>query len=263
MNRVIPGILMVTGWLLLLFLGTVELFWGIAILGTILALHEFFRMVMPKLSGMSLYLVIGCCQLPVLATYFGRNDVVLAGVMFGLLAIAALGLYWFGKVNDVLGYVTACGFSLLYIALCLAHIALIRHLPDGEFWLTMLVGIVAGSDTGAYYAGRAFGKRKLFPVISPKKTGAGVIGGCAGVIAAEIINLLLLKMADPLVLAIAATGLVGIGIAGDLTESMIKRSAGVKDSGTILFGHGGILDRIDSLLLAGPVLYYLLYFGIL
>lgn len=264
MNRVIPGAFMVAGWLLLLFWGTAEFFWGVAIAGTVVALIEFFRMVLPKLTGMPLYLSVSCCQLPVFATFYGRGDVVLAGVMASLLAVVALALHRFGRVNDTLDYMTACGLAILYVALCLAHIVLIRHLPDGAFWLTMLVGIVAGSDTGAYYAGRAFGQRKLFPIISPQKTVAGVVGGMfAGVIAAEVISLLFSKNVNPFILAVVAMGLIAIGIAGDLTESMIKRSVGVKDSGTILFGHGGILDRLDSLLLASPVLYYLLHFGIL
>lgn len=264
MNRVIPGVCMAVGWILLLFAGTIELFWAVAVVGTILALYEFFRMVMPTLVGAPLFIAISCCLCPVVATFFGRCDFVLAGVIASLLLVTAISLHGFGRMQDVLKYATSSGFATIYIALCLAHMVLIRHLPQGAFWLTMLVGIVAGSDTGAYYAGRAFGKRKLFPLISPKKTVAGGVGGIlAGIATAEGINLLFPEKAEPLTLAVAAIGLIGIGIAGDLTESMIKRSVGVKDSGTILFGHGGILDRIDSLLLTAPVLYYLLYLGIL
>jgi phosphatidate cytidylyltransferase len=128
----------------------------------------------------------------------------------------------------------------------------------------MLIAVVAGSDTGAYYAGRAFGGRKLFPQISPKKTVAGGIGGLvAGIAFAEGVNLLFPGNVDFFSLFVAAALLIVVGIAGDLTESMIKRSMGVKDSGTILFGHGGLLDRIDSLLLTAPVLFYLLHFRIL
>lgn len=264
MNRVIPGVCMAAGWLLLLFAGNVQLFWSFALLGTIVALHEFFRMVIPALTGVRLFATIGSCLFPVLGAFWGSCDVVLGGVFASLLLVVAISLHGFGKMEDLLRYATSSGFALIYIALCLAHMVLIRHLPQGAFWLTMLVGIVAGSDTGAYYAGRAFGKRKLFPLISPKKTVAGGVGGLlAGIAVAEGINLLLPEKIAPLPLAIAAALLIVVGIVGDLTESLIKRSVGVKDSGTILFGHGGILDRIDSLLLTAPVLYYLLSFGIL
>ena len=264
MNRLIPGLCMAVGWLLLLFAGNVVMFWGVALIGTILALHEFFRMVLPAVTGVRLFATIGSCLLPVFVTFFGGGDVVLGGVVASLLLIVAISLHGFGKMEDVLRYATSSGFASVYIALGLAHMVLIRHLPQGDFWLTMLVGIVAGSDTGAYYAGRTFGKRKLFPLISPKKTVAGGVGGMlAGIAVAEGINLLLPERIAPLPLAVAAALLIAIGIAGDLTESLIKRSVGVKDSGTILFGHGGILDRIDSLLLTAPILYYLLYFGIL
>jgi phosphatidate cytidylyltransferase len=254
MSRVIPGILMAGGWLLLLFLGPVHLFWAVIVSGACLALHEFFRMALASLRGWRLYATISLCLFPVLAAFFGQSDAVLAGVIASLLVMVAVALHGYGDIDDVLKYTSFSGFACVYISLCLAHIALIRFLPQGAFWLTMLVGIVAGSDTGAYYAGRAFGQRKLFPQISPKKTVAGGIGG---------INLFFPAQADPLILFIMSILLVVIGIAGDLTESMIKRSVGVKDSGTILFGHGGLLDRIDSLLLTGPVLYYLLRFGIL
>ena len=188
----------------------------------------------------------------------------LAGVIASLLATAAVALFRYTAIEDVFKYISCSGFGTVYISLCIAHVALIRFLPDGPFWLTMLIAIVAGSDTGAYYAGRAFGRRKLFPQISPKKTVAGGIGGLvAGIATAEALNLLFPGKAEPFPLLIAAALLIVIGIVGDLTESMIKRSVGVKDSGTILFGHGGLLDRVDSLLLTGPVLFYLLHFGIL
>ena len=255
---------MVVGWLLILFLGPFELFWGVVVVGACVALDEFFRMTMPLLRGWQRILTLAATLLPVMAAFSGRCDTVLAGMVISLLVIAALALHGYGVFDDVLRYACFCGFATVYISVCMAHAILLRDLPHGPFWLTMLVGIVAGSDTGAYYAGRAFGKRKLFPLISPKKTVAGGVGGMvAGVIVAGGINLLFPQQTDPVLLFFVAIVLVGIGIMGDLTESLIKRSVGVKDSGTILFGHGGVLDRIDSLLLTAPVLFYLLHFGMM
>jgi len=262
MSRVIPGVLLAAGWLLLLFLGSASLFWAVVVGGAVLALHEFFRMTCPWLIGGRRILTIGLCLLPVLAAGSGRIDIVLAGVIAGLLAAGAVSLQGYTVLAEVFGYFSATVLASVYISLSMAHVVLIRFLPEGPFWLTLLVAVVAGSDTGAYYAGRAFGQRKLFPQISPKKTVAGGVGGLvAGIAVAEVLALVLPGRVEPLLLLPAAALLVVIGIGGDLTEAMIKRSMGVKDSGTILRGHGGLLDRVDSLLLAGPVLFYLLHFG--
>lgn len=264
MSRVIPGIVLAGSWFLLLFFGSVNLFWGVVVCGAGLALHEYFRMTHGSLTGSRLFVTIFFCLFPVLAAFFGRDDAVLAGVIGSLLAVIVVALQGFTTFADVFKYLSCSGFASVYISLCMAHVVLIRFLPQGPFWLTMLIAIVAGSDTGAYYAGRAFGRRKLFPQISPKKTVAGGVGGLiAGIGTAAGINLVFSGKVDAFFLFIAAVLLIIVGIIGDLTESMIKRSVGVKDSGTILFGHGGLLDRVDSLLLTGPLLYYLLHFGIL
>jgi len=264
MNRVVPGFLMAGGWFLLLFLGTPAMLWAVAVVGAVVALHEFFRMTCPTLAGGRLFAAIGCCLLPVMSSYAGFSDVVLAGTVASLLAVVLSALHGYSVIPDVFRYLSCSGFASVYISLCLAHVVLIRYLPQGAFWLTMLVVIVAGSDTGAYYAGRTWGRRKLFPQISPKKTVAGGIGGIiVGIVAAEIVNFLFSAQVNPVTLLFAAGLLIIVGIGGDLAESMIKRSVGVKDSGSILFGHGGLLDRIDSLLLTAPVLYCLLRFGLL
>ena len=251
-------------WILLLCLGTPLLFWGVAVLGAGVALHEFFRMTCPFLAGPRLYGSLLCCLLPLLAVGTNQMALLPAGLVASLLAIAVLALHGYGTMTDVFRYLTCSGFAGLYISGAVAHIVLIRFLPQGPYWLTLLVAIIAGSDTGAYYTGRALGRRKLFPLISPKKTVAGGVGGIvSGVLAAEGVNLLFPEPANPLLLLLTGPLLIIVGIAGDLVESLIKRSVGVKDSGTVLAGHGGLLDRIDSLLLAGPVFYYLLHFGVL
>ena len=123
------------------------------------------------------------------------------------------------------------------------------------------LGLAWIGDTGGYFAGRAFGKHKLYERVSPKKTVEGAIGGVMSTIAFAVVMSVFfipsLPVRDAVILG--AVGAV-LGICGDLGESLLKRSVGVKDSGGIVPGHGGILDRIDALLLTGPVtLLYLLW----
>lgn len=146
--------------------------------------------------------------------------------------------------------------GLVYAPLLLAPLVLLRDSPDGISMVLYLLAATWLGDTGAYFAGRAFGKTKLFGRISPKKTMEGALGGLAvaaiggfafakmGHLPFGVVECILLTMA----LDIA-------GIVGDLAESLIKRAWGVKDSGWIMPGHGGILDRIDSLLFTAPLLW--------
>lgn len=127
--------------------------------------------------------------------------------------------------------------------------------PNGPWLVLLLFAIIWAADSGAYFAGRAFGQRKLSPFVSPGKTWAGV-GGALGVVSIGLLGLSLGGWMDrasllPLLLLGLLVTLVSIG--GDLWESRLKREAGVKDSGSLLPGHGGMLDRIDSLLAAAPV----------
>jgi phosphatidate cytidylyltransferase len=112
------------------------------------------------------------------------------------------------------------------------------------------------SDSAQYYTGRMFGRRPLAPLISPKKTVEGAIGGLVLGSAVMVIGgLWVFPEAPRLVLTLAAATVVAVGMVGDLFESLLKRSAGVKDSSNLIPGHGGVLDRIDSWLFAGPIYY--------
>ena len=129
-------------------------------------------------------------------------------------------------------------------------------LPRGEHWVLLGVVAVAVGDTMAYFTGRAVGRRKLAPAISPNKTVEGAVGGLLGSVGCAVLYAHGFLPGVPAGYAAAAGAAVGVfGQAGDLFESVIKRAAGVKDSGTILPGHGGILDRADGILAAGPILY--------
>ncbi|MBI2379978.1 MAG: phosphatidate cytidylyltransferase [Gammaproteobacteria bacterium] len=135
----------------------------------------------------------------------------------------------------------------------------------GGFVLLYMLGIIWAADIGAYFAGKALGRRKLAPMVSPGKTVEGFLGGLGGAAAVGIAGALALELPLlpwwPLAALILGTALVSV--LGDLFESMMKRAAGVKDSGSLLPGHGGVLDRLDSLLAAGPVFAWLfLAFGL-
>jgi phosphatidate cytidylyltransferase len=131
-------------------------------------------------------------------------------------------------------------------------------LPRGEHWVLLGILSVSAGDTAAYFAGKTLGRTKLAPALSPNKTVAGAVGGLLGSVACATLYACAFLPAVPLWYAAAAGAAVGVfGQGGDLFESMLKRAAGVKDSGTLLPGHGGMLDRTDAILAAGPVLYLL------
>lgn len=127
--------------------------------------------------------------------------------------------------------------------------------PYQAGWLLLPMFVVWAGDTGAYFAGRAFGRTPLAPRVSPKKTREGAVGGVLASVAGGYLAWFVLPLPDalsaPMVLLFAIPGAI-LGQIGDLCESMIKRSTGVKDSGTIIYGHGGMLDRVDALIFAAP-----------
>lgn len=148
-------------------------------------------------------------------------------------------------------------FGPLYVGLTLGTLVSTRSLPSGEFLVLFVALVTWSADIGAYYAGVLWGTHPLAPSISPKKTYEGLVGGTAlatgGACLAQQWFVPFLSLPDALALGVLLTG---SGLLGDLCESAIKRSVGVKDSGAILPGHGGMLDRIDSLLFTAPAFYY-------
>jgi phosphatidate cytidylyltransferase len=160
-----------------------------------------------------------------------------------------------------------------YLAWLFSHFILLRSLGTqlrpsiftglgiqaGTAWIYMVCAITWIQDTAAYFVGRRFGRHKMAPILSPKKTWEGAAGGMIGSIIAGVICVPLLGLPITLLQGVLL-GLIGgiVGPLGDLAESLIKRQVGLKDAGNLIPGHGGILDRADSLLFTGAVLYYLI-----
>lgn len=240
-------------------------FGGLILLVGLLAQWEVYRLteaggVAPQ-KGLGLF--VGAC---LIVRALVPEAVPVAVVALVLMLIAEL----YRRQQNPVANVTATVFGAFYPALLVGYIVDLRIRggeaamgQEGAFLLTVVV-IVAiwASDTFAYFAGRAFGKHPLFPRISPKKTIEGSIGGIVGSVLLLVAFKLALVPALPLIWAdVAFIGIVcgGVGQLGDLVESMFKRSVGVKDSGTYLPGHGGMLDRIDAMIIAVPLV--VLYLG--
>jgi phosphatidate cytidylyltransferase len=181
-----------------------------------------------------------------------------AVLMTALVACGALSLTRWQGGRDALASAAASLLPALYLGLPIGAMIAIRE-ARGPRALFLLMLTVFVSDTAQYYSGRAWGRRPLAPRISPKKTVEGAFGGFVfGALLMVVVGMWWLPiLALPLRALLGAT-LVALGIAGDLFESMLKRSAGMKDSSALIPGHGGILDRIDALLFAAPVYYVVL-----
>jgi phosphatidate cytidylyltransferase len=184
-----------------------------------------------------------------------------ASVLWWLLALVLVCLYPKGAA---LWHRRAVLLPLGLVVLLPGFVALVtlRAREDHVFFILLLIALIAAADSGAYFSGRAFGKRKLAVHVSPNKTWEGFIGGMLTVCAVLWIALLArgveIGAARAVLLTFGALVLGAASVVGDLFESMLKRQAGIKDSGTLLPGHGGVLDRIDSLTAALPVYSVLL-----
>jgi phosphatidate cytidylyltransferase len=190
-------------------------------------------------------------------------------VVFGVLALGLLLYCTFrSPIERVMADASASVFCLLYVGLTLTALPALREETNGPSLLLFLFCVVWAGDIAALYIGRAWGRHKLAPTLSPNKSWEGAIGSLAGSLLAAggllaladwVASLNSARLSYPeeawywLLLAVLVNVAAQVG---DLAESALKRSVGVKDSGTLLPGHGGVLDRIDALLLAAPVLWY-------
>lgn len=259
MVRVLSGLVMAAVVLAVVWFGSTEVLLGFATLIAVLALHEY-RAV---LRGMRIDVIFVPTAVAVVAVLLAAMTTLPLTVVVALafVGIATSGLMTMpgGTLERAVVAIAASAFAVIYLGLALSTLVGV-HRIGGRGAVIALVATVALSDTAQYYAGRAFGKTPLAPTISPKKTREGVVGG---LVAAPVLLFFvaptLVPLANPTELALVGLMLVPVGIAGDLFESALKRAGAVKDSSTLIPGHGGVLDRIDALLFAAPVFYTYLW----
>lgn len=295
MKRVLTAVVLIPLVLVLLFKAPDWLYSAVIGLVAVIAVHEYFGIAkhyQERLFGyvvevaVGLYFLGHCLHripafgMPGFGDWFEGLSFDLTGYRVLPLVLLLLGLM-FKDLRQALPAAAISYLGFLYIAITMGEISLVGHSMNGRILVFVFLIAVWSGDIFAYYAGRAFGKHKLAETISPKKTWEGAIASVLGAVAVTIllfryineIGVVLVKLdafpsqsvlytgvgihSPPLWLAVSFGLCVNIAAQlGDLVESALKRGAGLKDSGNLLPGHGGMLDRIDALLLAAPVLWF-------
>jgi phosphatidate cytidylyltransferase len=261
LKRWITGIVAVPIIYLLVTAGGAVFFLLIAAVSA-LTLWEYYRAVFDSHAGVAARLIpqLGLVLAPVIVftAYRGGMTQIPMILAVDLIVAAGLTLPLFKTDPQAPHRVARQVLGLVYIPVLLSFLIVLRLGENGAQWIFWLLCIVAAGDTGAFYAGTYLGRHKLCPWVSPKKTVEGSIGGlAANLVVALSFKMILLPSLAALPCMVFALSIGIAGQVGDLFASEFKRAAGIKDSGTLLPGHGGFLDRLDALLFASPLAYLL------
>jgi phosphatidate cytidylyltransferase len=233
--------------------------WGfgaLVLVAAALGLREYAAITLPS-AGARLRVGVIVLGTALTAGLYVAPGFAIVWVLAAFVATAALVLFDPGDIPAAGARLGIAAFGVFYLGLLCAPMAIMqRDAPHGRAWVMLAIALTFSNDTGAYFAGRALGRHKLYPAVSPAKTVEGAVGGMlAGllvILAARALFVPWLTLRDCFLAALPA-GV--IGPIGDLVESLIKRAFGVKDSGKLIPGHGGMLDRIDALLFVAAWLY--------
>ncbi|UCF90147.1 MAG: phosphatidate cytidylyltransferase [Desulfobacterales bacterium] len=261
LKRWITGLVALPFLILLVYRGGI-LFTLLVTVACILSLGEYYRIVLaPGVKALSNLVALWGYLISLIflgAAHAQRPDLLLALMALNLLAVAFISLFRFKSDRTVMEAVKNQVQGIVYIPFFLSFLVLIRNDAAGMHWIFWLLCLIFAGDTSAYYVGSYWGRHKLAPAISPGKTVEGALGGlAANLVVGSVFKYYFLPelpwgASILLFLTAGAAGQIG-----DLFESELKRLSNIKDSGGVLPGHGGILDRIDALLFAGPVAYFL------
>ncbi|HYA15339.1 MAG TPA: phosphatidate cytidylyltransferase [Syntrophales bacterium] len=257
LKRWISGIIAVPILFAIIFYGSVVVFTAFITVVILGAVIEYNRMAFnggftwEKREGLIIAVLLP------LAAYSGDFRIVLAVVAFSVLSVFILFLLKIDNYSFDIVPVSKLVLGLMYIPFMLSHFILLRISQDGIIWIFLILVLAFSGDITAYYVGKTVGKKKLMPLISPGKTVEGTIGLLVG----SVLGCVLFRGVFYQTISIfhaVTLGLLGgiLGQLGDLYESTIKRTSGVKDSGSLIIGHGGLLDRLDCLIFITPFVYY-------
>jgi phosphatidate cytidylyltransferase len=253
-RRVVSGAVYGLVTLLAVYLGGVA-FLGVVFAMAMLAGREYQRMI-AHAGYQSLYtLQLGLIAFLVLGAACLTPDVVLGVLVLILVSSLAWQLTRTNKSEQPFADWALTLAGGLYVGWLSAHFVVLRGLPSGMGWMILALAATWSCDSSAYLVGRVWGRRSFFPDVSPHKTWEGALAGWAGGTVVVLVCGLVMGLPVPQALALGGAASLA-AICGDLVESMIKRQMGVKDSGALVPGHGGILDRVDSLLFVVVVVYY-------
>jgi phosphatidate cytidylyltransferase len=258
LKRWLTSLALIPVLVFLLFWGGAHLFPLFVVLACFLSLREYYRIIWPgvrpplkrslSISGYILGPIL------VLSAHLLPMDLFLFFFSLSLILSGWLCMRHFKPDAGIPSMMGLHVLAMAYIPLAMAAYILIYHTEMGARLIFLILCVVSAGDIGAFYVGTRWGRRKLCPLVSPGKTVEGSLGGlAANLVSGFIVSALLVPSMPMAKGAVLFLALGVVGQIGDLFESILKRSAGVKDSGNLLPGHGGVLDRIDALLFAGPV----------
>jgi phosphatidate cytidylyltransferase len=261
LKRIITAIVAFPLLCLLIIKGTIFLFTLFIGIVSLIALFEYYRIVfndqeqavfspIPIWSALCGLLIIG-------ASYIQSFQLITGLLVLNFIGAAILSMPQYKNGPEILNVVEKEIQAVIYIPLSLSLMVLLRNDPQGVAWIFLLLFIVFAGDIGAFYSGKFFGRHKLSPSISPGKTIEGSVGGMifSVIVGYIFMRLFLPHLNTPMIFLLFIVVNMSAQT-GDLFESQLKRTGKIKDSGNILPGHGGILDRIDALLFAAPVAYF-------
>ena len=254
-TRLISGILLVIAALLTIISGGYVLFFTLLCI-SLIGMQELYKAMGIHEDRTGLLEIIGYlgAVLYYISLLLGFESYGLMAVLVSLILVMFVYVFTYPKYHA--NQVMAAFFGVVYVAVMLSFILMTRNLPDGKFIVWLIFLCSWGCDTCAYCVGMLIGKHKMAPVLSPKKS---VEGGVGGVVGAALLGVIYAAATQGPMVEYAVICGIGalISMVGDLAASAIKRNQGIKDYGKLIPGHGGILDRFDSVIFTAPVIYYL------